>query len=169
MLDKLVDGIYNNCIETIISKLDSYQEQARIEYRNYLYRAYKLVQINNNLEIMIDICSDMELGKWNRATSDSILSGIIEDQNLNNIMQISSIAYKHAQRKMVAVLNNQEYIPELTEEQVKRYIEEMEKYKEQVYPFNTTRAEMFLSEGILDLKYSVNLIEETSLRVGRLR
>ena len=170
MLDKLVEGIYNNIINILLSKVDSYQEELKIDYKKYLYTKYALVTGEpEELEELIIVCSEMELNKWKTSDKNTILTAIIEDTNFEQLTYLSQAAYKHAQRKIVASMTGQPYTPELSEEQVKSYIEQMELYKEKVLPFNASRAEIYLSEGIMDLNYSINLTEHTSLRVARMR
>ena len=49
------------------------------------------------------------------------------------------------------------------------YIEEMQNLFEHVEPFNINIARNYLSEGILDFQFAMNLSEDMSLRTGRMK
>ena len=170
MLDKLVTGIYNNCINLIISKVTVDKEIIAREYRNYLYNAYELVaKKGGNLKQLITICSELENSKWQNASEQAILTEVVNDINMRQLMYMSNIAMEYAEKKNACLKNGQNYQPEITAVQAQEYIAQMKTLRAQVLPFNSVKANILLSEGIMDLQYAANITEDTSLRRGRIR
>ena len=171
MKEKVVERILGETKETFLEGVDSsIHEKILLAYKNYLMETYaNILREDDNLEQVIRIWSHMEKRKWVGKNTSYKLSMIIKDDNLDKLREISGIGYKLAQKKMGFVLSDTQYTPELSKEQMNAYIEEMQNLFEHVEPFNINIARNYLSEGILDFQFAMNLSEDKSLRTCRMK
>lgn len=168
---KLIDGIYKNTIACLLDGVNlENQQELIIAYKTYLFDMYaSTLEPQDDINQVINIYSMMENKKWKNKTLEQKLSQIIRDKNLEKLREISNVGYKHAQRKLGCILSNIEYIPQITEEDIKKYIMEMQKLRKDVQKYNDLLADMYLSEGTLDFEYAMNLTENLSMRIGRMK
>lgn len=171
MKEKVVERILGETKEIFLEGVDpSIHEKMLLAYKNYLMETYaNILREDDNLEQVIRIWSHMEKRKWVGKNTSYKLSMIIKDENLDKLRRISGIGYNLAQKKMGFVLSDTQYTPELSKEQMNAYIEEMQNLFEHVEPFNINIARNYLSEGILDFQFAMNLTEDMSLRTGRMK
>lgn len=171
MNEQLITGIYNNCINKVLEGVnEAVHEKLSIAYKKYLVDEYAdTLDPDDDVNMIINIYTKMELKKWEGKTLQNKLSTMINDYNLEQLGKISEIGFKHAQRKLGAILLGEEYQPDLTEEQVNNYISQMKELYEKVEPYNLNIANTYLSEGVLDFNYAINKTDDVSLRINRMR
>lgn len=171
MTEQLINGIYNNCINTVLENIDeSLREKISLEYKKHLLNDYEdILEPDDDINMMISICTQMEIKRWQKKTADEKLSILFEDKFFNKLIEISNIGFKHAQRKIGYLISNKEYNPDISQEQADDYINKMNDLFEQVQPYNKDEATIYLSEGTLDFGYASNMTDNMSLRAARMR
>ncbi len=170
MNEVLINSIYNNCIKDFLIGIDTNQDELSIAYKKYLLEVYgDTLEANDDINVVITIYTNIERKKWKNKTLNEKLSIVINDDSLNKLRELSGIAQKHAERKLGFMLSGTNYTPSISEEDVKKYIQDMKEYHSKVLPQNINVANIYLSEGILDFEYAINLTENLSLRVSHLK
>lgn len=171
MKEKIIEEILSNAKDTFLEGIDpEIHEKMLIAYKHYLLEEYGgIIDSKDDKEQLVRICTKLEKQKWPGQSMSQKMARIIKDENLDKIREISGIAYKKAQRKIGFLLSGDEYIPDISAEQVNEYIKQLEELLDKVKPFNIYVAQTAVSEGILDFQYAANLTEDKSLRVGRIK
>ncbi len=170
MNELLINGIYNNCLETFLTGIDSNREELSVAYKKYLVEMYaETIDETDDINQTIAIFSSIEKKRWSSKSVNEKISMVVNDDALNRLREISSIAQKHAERKLGHLLHGSNYIPTLSEEEKDRYVKEMVELSSKVLPQNQNIATMLLSEGSIDFDYATNLTDDMSLRVSHLK
>lgn len=170
MNEQLIEGILKNVKETFLDGVDeTIQEKMLIAYKKYLMDTYaSTIDEKDDIEQIIRIYTKMEIKKWQGKNTTQKLAAIMPDENLDKLKEISNIGYRKAQRKVGFMISEQDYFPDIKEEEVNEYIKQMKELAEQVRPYNINIAQTYLSEGIADFQFAANLTNDRSLRIGRM-
>ena len=170
MNERLINGIYNNSINSVLKDIEETEKEILMaSYKRYLVDSYAdTLDEDDNIEQVIALYSVMEIKKWNKKSPDEKKSLLIQDENYKKLYELSNIGYKHANRKILLLQTHQEYIPSINEEQARKYIQEMEELYEGVKDYNKKMAGIYLSEGTMDFLYATQLTDNMSLRIGRM-
>lgn len=170
MTEQFINGVYDNCIDTVLENIDEpMREETSLAYKKNLLNRYEyLLRPDDDINMMISVCTDLEMAKWKGRTTDSKLSILIEDKSFNKLIDISNIGFEHAKRKLKYIFEPGGYVPYITQDQAFDYISEMEDLFEKVQPYNKAQAKIYLREGTLDFSYASDMDDYMSRRIERM-
>ena len=162
-MNDLEQAIYDNVINIILANFkEDEQEEIKNAYKNYLIKVYRsLYDPNRNIEQLKNSFTKTEILTWKNKSKEFIQRGLLKDEYLDKIYDISQMAYKFANyRKM----NNIDQI-NITKDQVDNYINLMNEYLKKVKSYNEKLALQYVSEGSIDFYYALGLVTATSFRL----
>ena len=166
MIDKIINQVYINVIDIILSDIDNNdKEEVKRNFIDYLYSLYSDKEINeNNYEKMLAIITDLENNKWESRDKNSKLYYFKEDKSFDAISNLSKKAYTLALSKR----QNDELI--IDREEIEKDINELIRLVDTVEEFNKEEAKRLVSEGILDFSYAIGETKDiTSFRISHLK
>ena len=132
MTEQFINGVYNNCINTVLEDIDeSMRETVSLAFKDLLLRRYKnTLKPDDDINWAINAVTELEIRVWKRRNADSKLSVLIEDKFFHELIELSNIGFEHAQSKLAYELCLQAYIPVISEGQANYYIKKMEYTKQ---------------------------------------
>lgn len=160
-MNEVINKIYNNLINVILKDIEKdYQEIVKSNYLKYLNEQYFEKYKDSNLDNLLEKLIKFETIKWEDKTKDMKLNLLIEDPALNNLSHIASRAFQYA--------NNRKETESLIDEDIANaLITEMKELLVKVAEFNTSLANWYFSESLVELNYACGKSDNTSLRMGR--
>ena len=171
-IDCLVNEIYNRTIDIVLNNTQDSNKQILQEgYKQYLINNYGDIKLDeepyNNKPIneLIDKYVELETMDWEDELEDNKLSTFIIDDAYEQICKISNIAYDYAKLRLFEQDSNYKSI--ISVEEATKTIENLYYLQSQLKSYNNERAEMIISESIMDLLYASGQTDNMSLRIGR--
>ncbi len=162
-IKNIIDRVYSEMINLVLEGFEESEvDQIKKLYYDFLVKKYtEIIKRDSNSERNIKVMSVMEKSYWSDKSKDYKLSILIKDEFLNQLCDLSMLAYKRAvERKGSDKLT-------VTREEAEQSINKMNELFKKVQPFNNAIGYSYLSEGIEDFNYACGNSEEHSLRVGR--
>jgi transcriptional regulator of heat shock response len=173
-MKEVVDKIFNQVVGIVLEGLDSkFQDKAKNNYYNLLlssYSNYDQELKENDLGIKVDTINydkiyssliQLETMKWKNVPVGVKKHVLFEDVALNEIIDITSKAFKDAKTRITEGKI-------VSEEETNKSLSRLTELLEQVEDYNKDLATWYVSEGSMDLRYSSGTTELTSLRIGRI-
>lgn len=150
MLDKAIDEIYSNVINTVLNGINNSDKEIVAQgYLQYLYSLYSDKDFNEqNYTKMISVITEIEDKKWNSRDVNSKLYYFKTDNSFDIIDSLSKKAYSYA------LVRYQENKDTLSKEEADKSINTLIKELDNVDDYNRAEAERLVSEGILDYNYA---------------
>ena len=159
----VIDRVYSEMIDLVLSGFEqSEEDQIKKLYSEYLKNKYsEFIQNDSDLEKTTKAMFIMEKSLWTNKSKEYKLSILIKDDFLDQLYDLSNIAYKLAiERKTSSKLT-------ISTEKAKQQIDKMNEISKKVQPFNNEIGYSYLLEGVEDYNYACGNSDEHSLRVGR--
>lgn len=171
MEQQFLENLYNGTINTFLQGFSDTEKQELLSsYKQYIIDNYtNVLEPDDDVNKVTQLFIDIENKKWLKKTQEEKKIIVVRDQSLDHLQYLSQTAFKYAQVRLGKELTGNSFIPEITEEQAKKYLKEMEECIEKIQPHNLKIARTYLSEGSIDFLYAANLTNNMSLRVGRMK
>ena len=162
-MNKVLQTVYDNMINIILKDFTpEEQEEVKKAYQEYVINCYTgSLSLNDDENELINLFIYIEKIKWENEIKIHKQTLLLKDEYLEKLGVISNIAYNCALARLFGKS------VDITEEEAKKYIEQMKKYSELVREFNKFKASNYLSNGIVDFYYGLGLSDNTSFRLGR--
>ena len=170
-MNNYLEQILNNTKDLILKDIDLTEKEEILNgYKKYLIIHYaETFEEIEEKDAAVKVFSDVEIKNWINSSKEEKERLLIEDKSLDNLRYLSSVAQKYAISRLTKEMNQEEYIPEISEEKANELIIQMESESKLVRPFNQNIASTLLSEGTVDAMYSAKLTDNMSFRTSHLK
>lgn len=164
MKDKIIAKIFENNINIVSADVPN---DLKKEFAEAYYKYLVEVYLDDDLkETDIPNIIKFDLLNWSHTDYELKLSQLLGDITYKELSEISYKGLNLAKKRMNDNENNN---PTIDTTSANNYIKILEDNLSKVRFFNSERAKIIVSEGIMDFLYASGQTENTSLRIGRNR
>lgn len=163
-INDVIQKLYYNLINVISNDFEeSDKKEIQVEYMKILNNRYSELLFNTTeYEKLYEKLFKIEYNEWSNLSLDMKKHILLKDSALDEIINITSEAFKFAKER----LNKNTLI---STEIAEQYISRLSELYDSVKDYNKQLANWHISEGTLDLKYSSGQTENMSMRIGHIK
>lgn len=163
-VNDVIQKLYYNLINVISNDFEeSDKKEIQVEYMKILNNRYSELPFNTTeYEKLYEKLFKLEYNEWSNLSLDMKKHVLLKDLALDEIINITSEAFKYAQERL-----NKNIL--ISNEIAEQYISRLSELYDSVKEYNKQLANWHISEGIMDLKYSSGQTENMSMRIGHIK
>ena len=160
----VINKIYDNMIKIILTDVETeYHEAFCQKYLETLKNRYSDIEVETeNVDELYQMLYQVEYDEWQSMSSSMKKHIFMNDVALNNIIDISSIAFKCAKNRLD---NN----VSISKQEAEQYILKLKELYNSVQDFNKQLAMWYISEANVDFDYASNQTVYMSTRISHLK